>query len=72
MKAAGTAAAQTGISHQSVIMRVVKRDTAQSPTGRPQEEIPGKDRTCLSAMAKTTETETTTDQTAGTDRTGEK
>lgn len=72
-RAAGTAAAQTGISLQFDTMRAVRRDTAQSPTGRPREESPGKDHTPLSAMAKTTETETTTDQTAGTgtDRTGE-
>lgn len=51
----------------------VRRDIAQSPTGRLQEESPGKGRTPPSATAKTTETETTTDQTAGTetDRTGE-
>lgn len=73
MRAAGTAAVQTGIRLQVATMRAVRRDTAQNPTGRPQERSRGKDHTPPSAMAKTTETEITTDQTAETetDRTGE-
>lgn len=51
-------------------MTAVRRDTAQSPKGKPQ-ETPEKDHTPPSATAKTTETETTIYQTAGTDRTGE-
>lgn len=70
-RAAGTAAAQTGISLQLDTMRAVKSATLQNPTGKAQEESPGKDHTPPSATAKTTETETTTDQTAGTGRTGE-
>lgn len=73
MRAAGTAAAQTGISPQVDTMKVVRKDTARSPTGGLQEESPEKGHTPPSATAKTTEIETTTDQTTGTetDRTGE-
>lgn len=75
--AAGTATAQTDIRRRVATTRAaaaaVRRDTAPSPTGRPQ-ETPGRDRTPPSATAKTTET--TTDQTAGSgterDRTGER
>lgn len=67
MRAAGTAAAQTGISSQVDTMKVVRKDTAQSPTGSPQEESPEKGHTPPSATAKSTEIETTTDQTTGTE-----
>lgn len=75
MRAAGTVTALTGTSLQEDASKAapVRRGTAPSPTGSLQWESPGKGRIPLTATEKTTET--TTDQTAGTetetDRTGE-
>lgn len=69
MKVAETATAQKGIKHQvDIVTAAARRGSAQIHIKRLQGSL-GKDHIPLSAMAMTTET--TTDPTVKTDKTGE-
>lgn len=66
MTAVGTATAQTEMLLLGDITTVVRTGKVQSHIESPHQGTPGKDHIPPSATAKTTETETTTDPTAGT------
>lgn len=65
MTAVGTAIARTEMLLLDDITTIVRTGKVQSHIESPHQGTPGKDRIPRSAMAKTTETETTTDTTAG-------